>query len=318
MGVEVRLALTLLAACAGRGAGEPARTVVAEPASTGIPYGFWGLNGFVSPTGLAALHARLGMTMVQTASTDPKWVVEHLLPMAREAQVRVGLRLSGSHERYTTAEGDFDLAAWKAMIAPWAGTGLDPFVADGTLAGHMILDDIDRFAGRDPDAADLDEMARYSKQLIPGLMTFVREEASDLPVPETGGYLWVDAAVNQYKVEEGDVTAYVAHQGEVGRTLGVGTIHGLNIANGGDGTSEQPGYQAGHWAMSAAEIERYGAALLADPACGMFLNWEYDAEEPWSDGSFGADYFARPELEAALAALGDSARAHEPVTLLRP
>jgi hypothetical protein len=33
------------------------------------------------------------------------------------------------------------------------------------------------------------------------------------------------------------------------------------------------------------------------------LAWEYDAEERWSDGSVGADWFDRPAQQAALASL---------------
>jgi hypothetical protein len=36
----------------------------------------------------------------------------------------------------------------------------------------------------------------------------------------------------------------------------------------------------------------------------MFLNWEYDAEERWADGSLGSDYFDQPEVQAALHRLG--------------
>ena len=288
-------------------------TAAEEP---GIPYGFWGLNGHWEAEQLATLREEKGMTVFQTASTDRAWTVETLLPAARAAGVSVTLRLTGDHPCYTH-DGDFDVHAWKAMLAPWAGAGLQPFIDDGTLAGHMLLDDIHNFPGEDPTAAELDEMARYSKRLLPGLMTYVRERATRMPEPERGTYVHVDACVNQYRVQHGGIEAYAREESARAAELGLRVIHGLNIADGGDGSSGQPGWGEGRWAMSAEEIRRYGAVLLEDPSCGMFLNWEYDALELWSDGSLGAAYFDQPEVEAALSELGGLAAEHPSVPLLK-
>ena len=72
------------------------------------------------------------------------------------------------------------------------------------------------------------------------------------------------------------------------------------------------------WAMSPAEITQYGSVLARVPGCGMFLNWEYDSEERWSDGSTGAPYFDRPELQGALLRLAGVVAQHPPVDLLKP
>lgn len=304
-----------------RGPGIELRAPVGDTDAPGLngpptPYGFWGLNGYQSVESLRDLNQRLELTIFQTASEDPRWPVGTLLPRAREAGVKVTLRFTGYHEHYVNGD-DFDLAAWKAMLAPWADAGLQPFIDDGTLAGHMLLDDIVNFEGRDPDAADLDEMARYSKELLPGLMTYVRQKATGLPVPESGRYVHLDACVNQYEAMEGDVTTYAATEAARAEALGLGVINGLNIADGGDGSSGHDGYRPAHHAMSAAEIARYGAVLAAVPTMGMFLNWEYDGEEQWADGTIGASYFNEPELAAALAELGRSVARHPHVELLR-
>lgn len=298
--------ILLLLACAG-----VAAPIETRPAP--VLYGFWGLNGLLTPAGLTRLHTQVGMTVIQTASTDPAWTVGTLLPMARAAGVHVTLRLTGDHERYTR-DGDFDLAAWKAQLARWEGADLAPFIADGTFAGHMLLDDITNFEGHDPTGAELEEMARASKALLPGLMTYVRQKASLLPDRR---YEALDAAVNQYKAGEGDVVAYARDEAAAAQARGLGVINGLNIANGGDGSSGQPGWAAGRYAMSAAEIRTYGAVLASVPTCGMMLLWEYDAEERWSDGSTGAAYLGRPEVEAALAELGHTVAAHPDVGLLK-
>lgn len=300
-------------------------TAPTGPTWSGLPeetgpapyYGFWGLNGYVTPKGFEEMKGRVGLTVFQAANEDPVWTVGTLLPQVRAAGLHVTLRLTGDHEYYTEA-GGFSLGAWKARLAEWRGSGLQPFIDDGTLVGHMLLDDVVNWDGYDPTAADFEEMARYSKDLFPGLMTFVRQKATDLPVPAGGRYQWVDAQVNQYEAMEGPVERYAVDQAARARLLGLGVINGLNIADGGDGSSRQPGYRAKHWAMSADEITRYGEALARVPSCGMFLNWEYDAQEEWHDGTIGATWFQRPDLQAALLALGARVGRHPHVTLLKP
>jgi hypothetical protein len=271
----------------------------------------------VSPEGFQDVQQRFGITGFQVAYSDPAGTVQTLLPMVRAAGWRVTLRLTEDHHAYTTAEGDFDLAAWKAQLSQWRGSGIQEFVDDGTLAGHMLLDDITNFEGHDPDAAELDEMARYSQELMPGLMTFVRQKATGMPVPAGGTYRWVDAAVNQYEAMEGDVSRYARQQEVRARALGLGVINGLNIADGGDGSAGRPGYREGHYPMTAAEIATYGGVLARVPSCGIFLSWEYDGQDRWSDGTNGAEYFDQPELQAALAALSALFVTQVPVPLPR-
>ena len=182
----------------------------------------------------------------------------------------------------------------------------------------MLIDDITEFEGTGPTAAELDEMARYSKELMPGLMTFVRQKASEMPVPDGGRYVYVDAQVNQYEAMEGSVEYYAAHEAERAAALNLGVINGLNIADGGDGSSGRPGYRTAHYPMTATEITTYGGVLAAVPSCGMFLNWEYDDEEQWSDGTIGAEYFKQADLQAALLALSTVVAKHPHVTLLKP
>ncbi len=275
-----------------------------DPDQGPIPYGFWGLNGFHHPEGLAEVQDRFGITAFHTSTYSPSYGVGMLLPMVREAGLRVNLRMAGNHTYYTTADGDFDLGAWKEMLAPWNGSGVQEFIDDGTIAYHMLLDDIANFEGDAPTAEELDEMARFSKALLPGLAVAVREEAARLPDPVAGRYEHLDASMNQYVASYGDVEQYALVNIEAADELGIDIINGLNMADGGDGRSGQPGWSENKWAMSADEIVEYGYVLSAVPGCRMFLAWEYDAEEPWSDGSLGSDYFDRPENTEALRWLG--------------
>lgn len=299
--------------------GSIARRTSAAPVVTGArAFGFWGLNGYQSPEGLEDLAERFNVSIFQTSSADPTWAVSTFLPMVRAAGLRVTLRMTPSHHAYTTADGDFDLDAWKERLAHWQASGVQAFIDDGTLAGHMVLDDIRTFPGEDPDGDELDEMARYSEELMPGLMTFTRADATDLPVPRAGTYLYLDATVNQYLAREGSVEVYATREATQAAALGLGVIGGLNICDGGDGSSGQPGWRKGHYAMSAAEITRYGTVLAKMTSRGIFLAWEYDAVEKWPDGTIGSDYFDRPDVRAALAELGALMASQPSAPLLRP
>lgn len=287
-----------------------------EPEPTGPLYGFWGLNGFWTTQGLMDVADRTGMGVYQVACADPRDAIGTMLPQARAAGIRMTLRMTGDHERYTR-NGDFDVHAWKAQLAPWLGSGVQPYIDDGTLVGHMLLDDIHTFPGDPPTAAELEEMARYSKSVLPGLMTYVRERATQMPVPDGGTYAYVDANVNQYKALDGDVREWAVAESTQSRALGLGLIHGLNLPDGGDGRSGQPGWRPDRFAMSADEVREYGAVMADVDGVGMFLNWEYDNEEPWTDGSIGATYLRQPDMEAALRELGELVAQKPAVPLLK-
>jgi len=288
------------------------------PEPDGIPYGYWGLNGYLTDDGLADVSDRLNATAFQVANSDPGWGVASLLPMVRDAGMQVTLRMTGGHDRYTTDTGDFDIDAWKAQLDPWAGSGVQAFIDDGTLSGHMILDDIHNFAGTDPTGDELDEMARHSNEVLPGLMTYVRCQATTIPTPTPGVFSHLDAQVNQYSIMKGPVDDFAADEAAAAAVLDLRIINGMNIADGGDGSSGQPGWRDGYWAMSATEVLTYGRVMADVPGVGMFLNWEYDGEEAWSDGSIGADYFDQPDLELALAALGGYVTTQPATELRRP
>ena len=282
-------------------------------------FGYWGLNGYLSASGLADVQGRMGMSVVQLACAAPSYCVNTMLPMIRAAGLHATFRMTPSPSYYTTS-GNFDLAKWKDKLNDWEGYDVQAFVDDGTLVGHMILDDISNYSGLDATAADLDEMARYSKELFPGLMTFVRERATEMPVPSGGTYVYVDACVNQYSIRHGAIATYFDQQEAEAEALGLGVINGLNLADGGDGRSGQPGWRTDgtFYAMSAEEVLDYGTLGASVPSMGMFLNWEYDGEESWSDGTIGADYLDHPDIQAALLELSGLVGSHAPVTLLKP
>ncbi len=269
-----------------------------------ILYGFWGLNGFISESGLADVQQRFGITVFQVASENPTYTVNTLLPLVESSGMKVTLRLTAWNDDLVT-NGNFDINKWKEDLVVWSNSGVQTYIDNGTLIGHMLLDDILTFTGADPTATELDEMARYSKELFPDLMTFVRNQATTMPVPPDGTYEYLDAIVNQYSARDGDVETYAVTEAAAAERLNVGMINGLNIADGGDGSSGQAGWREGFYAMSATEINYYSEALLNVPGVTMFLMWEYDGQELWSDGTIGSVYFDQPEFTEAFLNIGN-------------
>jgi hypothetical protein len=79
-------------------------------------------------------------------------------------------------------------------------------------------------------------------------------------------------------------------------------VVGLNVLDGGNGSSGIKGTYSGHWAMSANELRSYGTALLNQSySCGFF-NWTYNY--------FGPTYYNRSDIKSAMLDLSNKARAH--------
>lgn len=277
--------------------------IVSAETKDEVLFGFWGLNGFLdNKQELKDVKHKFNMTVFQVASEDPHYLVHHLLPKIKKANLKVTLRLTGSHKYYTTNH-NFNLEKWKKRLAKWQVSGIKKYINNGTIVGHMLLDDIYNFKGADPTATELDEMARYSEELFPNLMTYVRNQASTMP---KGKYQYLDAIDNQYSTQEGDINDYVKKEYKAAKKHNFKIINGLNICDGGDGSSGQLGWRTDgeFYAMSAEEITKYGEALLNMSDVNMFLMWEYDGEETWHDGTIGSDYFNQTSLQQAIYNLG--------------
>lgn len=279
-----------------------------------IPVGFWGMNSFFNLESFTDISNRFGINLVQTASSAPNYTITSLLPLAESTQTKLTLRLT---DYVADGQVDFDLQAWTDDLLLWQERASEviPYIENGTLVGHMILDDIVNFSGIDPTAEDLEAMACLSDSIFgDGLMTYVRERCDDVPILE-GGYQCLDACVNQYTnfpdYSDGDVNVYAETVALAAEARGLKIINGLNICDGGDGRSLQPGFSNHHFAMSAEEILEYGAPLLDRerfPDLILFLMWEYDGSQLWYDGTtIGSDYFNQPNLQNAIFELSQMA-----------
>jgi hypothetical protein len=112
-------------------------------------------------------------------------------------------------------------------------------------------------------------------------------------------YTHLDAAWFQYAARFGDPAAALATEVAAAKSKGLGLMVGMNVLDGGDGSSKLPGWSKGKWKMSATEITNYGIPLLSNSYVCGFIMWMWDPA-----------YYGRSDVESAMTALSDKARAH--------
>lgn len=254
----------------------------------GIPFGLWHL---------AVTEFRPPFTGMVLNGTDPEGVLL-ILEAARKAKVQVILNMFVNPKRVQDPDGSFNLGLWQQRIDRFATVNLEPYIADGTLAGNMLLDEphsAKRWNGKDVPFDEIEAAAQYSKRLWPGLPTLVR---SDPVYLRKAPFKWVylDAAWAQYAARKGTADQYVAQHAAAAKAAGLGLVLGLNVLDGGDGSSGWKRTKSKYWAMSASEVLDYGSVLVKEPSACAFFMWKYDRED--------TSYFAQPDIQAAIEELG--------------
>jgi hypothetical protein len=259
----------------------------------GIPFGTYSM-----PTAyLNSVHT--GSVMAGLVS--PTNIVT-VLTETRNKGGRLVVKLSKGRQHFVTnPDGTFSLTKWKALVDQYRNIDLAPFIADGTILGHFLIDEphrTTRWGGQVIPQATVEEMAAYSKQIWPTMPTLVRVVPSWLAAaPVT--YTHLDAGWLQYTSDKGDVTALVTAEVAVAKSKGLGLVVGMNVLDGGDGSSRIAGWSQGKYAMSATEIRSYGTVLLDQSyACGFYM-WSHDTE-----------YYSRTDIMAAMAELSAKAGVH--------
>jgi hypothetical protein len=263
----------------------------------GIPFGEFHLpaSSFMAPYSGALL---------------PLWhasdVAARLRP-ARAAGLRVVIALAVA-KNLSATKGKFDLAKWKKAVDQFRGVDLDPYIADGTIIGHYIIDEpqcAPCWGGKGIPHAMIEEMGRYSKSIWPTMPTGMRE------TPTRAGerrYQYVDFAWAQWEgphhVPSYRMTPEEFRDREIAAAKkgGLGLVFGLNYINGGDGSSGILGdyrnaRKVKRFAMSAAEVERVGAVFAAAPHACAVISWKSDAE-----------FLGRSGMKQALAHVADVAK----------
>jgi hypothetical protein len=273
-----------------------ATSTFAAGTQPGIVFGSYGMD----PANLNSIHtgALRGGGITETN------VLQFLAAMKAKGG-RLVLKMCNGEDKYVkNADGTFSLTKWKSLVDRFRKVNLGPYIADGTLLGHFLIDEPHRAAkwgGKPIPQATVEAMAAYSKQIWPTLPTLVRVVPSWLASAPVA-YTALDAGWLQYGYGKGDPAQMVASETSIAKQKGLGLLIGLNILDGGSGSSGVRGWSSGKWAMTATEIRNYGSALLSQSyACGFF-NWTYQY--------FGPTYYARSDIKSAMTDLSNKARAH--------
>jgi hypothetical protein len=184
---------------------------------------------------------------------------------------KIVLMMAGSQPHYLNRDGSFSLSMWKERVNRYRNINLGPFINDGTIIAHYLIDepyDAHNFGGKAVSGSTLEEMAKYSKSIWPNLKTVVRAEPYE--IKWSGTYRALDAAWAQYLARKGNVNDYIQRNVSQAKQMGLGLVVGMNIVKGGTPN--------GTW-MTPDEVEKYGSALLnTDYACA-FISWQYNSDK---------------------------------------
>ena len=247
--------------------------------------------------GLSSIHTG----WMSGGALDPKNIMSHLAATKSKGGLAIVKLCKGKDQYVKNADGTFSLSKWKALVSRYRNLNLAPYIKDGTIIGHYLIDEphrAERWGGKGISHKTLEEMARYSKQLWPDLTTIVRVAPSWL-AGASFKYRYVDAGWTQYRANRGDAAKWVASEAGAAAREGLGLVVGLNVLDGGNGSSGIRGYSRSKWAMSASEIRKYGAAMLRPDLACAFVMWTHDS-----------DYYGRSDIRSAMAEVSSAAKKH--------
>ena len=204
---------------------------------------------------------------------------------------RIVVKLCKGSDHYVkNADGTFSFTKWKALVDRYRYVNLGPFIADGTILGHYLIDEPHRavrWGGKIISPATLEAMAAYSKKIWPTMPALVRVVPSWLATSSVT-YTHLDAGWLQYTAKKGDVTQLVTAEVAAAKRKALGLVVGMNVSEGG---------KSG--AMTATEVRAYGSVLLNQSyTCGFYM-YHHDPS-----------YFSRSDIRTAMAELSAKARNH--------
>jgi hypothetical protein len=220
------------------------------------------------------------------------------LEAARRTNTRVMLNFSGPSWWFADG-GGFNMTKWKQRVDRFRAIDFGSYIADGTVVGHFIMDepaDPSNWNGDLVTPAELDEMARYSKEIWPNLPAIVR--AWPVYVKDYQ-FQYLDAVWAQYLWRLGDIDSFIATNVNLAKAAGLALVAGLNVSNGGSPSSGIPGRNPGKQAMNAEEVRTWGSILLSEPYMCALIVWRYMP-----------DYFARQDIQEAMLDLNHQAENH--------
>jgi hypothetical protein len=266
------------------------------PVHTGIPFGPFVYTqhesrlSVIPPSELTPGFSAL-VTAAYTRTVMAK------LEAARRSNSRILLNFSGSSNQVRDdSTGGFSLTKWKQQVDRYRKFDFSSYIADGTLIGHFLMDEPDdrnNWNGHLVSPADIEAMAKYSKEIWPDLPAIIRAWPDYLDGQD---YQYLDAAWAQYHERFGPIDAFIEENVRGAQALGLALVMGLNVLAG-SGEGGLPGYHTSKWsAMTASQVRTWGGALLDQPYICAFIVWRYPS-----------DYFELPDVQEAIVELGKKA-----------
>lgn len=270
------------------------------------------ISGFATLTGATApgiVFASFGLdnSLLGTVHTGSLRVpgptnILSLLSGIRAKGARVIIKMSGSTiSLVKNADGTFSFTKWKALVDRFKAINFTSYLTDGTILGVFLIDEpytLSKWGGKGISQATVEALAKYSKQLWPGLTTFVRAPPSWL-AKSSITYTYLDGGWTQYATHQGDPLKWVTAEVAAAKSKGLGLMVGLNVLDGGNGSSGIPGTVSGKYAMSASELRTYGTAMMSPThACGFVMRM------------YNSTYYGRSDIKSAMADLSNKAKAH--------
>jgi hypothetical protein len=199
---------------------------------------------------------------------DPSELVQRLAG-ARSEGMKVVASLTTS-ARSRNADGTFSFTKWKAQVDRYRSLSLDRYISDKTMYAHHLVDQprcASCWGGRVISWEAIEEMARYSKTVWPGLATTVRAAPTAL---SDAGFRWtyLDAGWAQYTTRRGDPRDFVTTEAAAAKDEGLGLIVGVSLL-------EASG--AGSAPMSPSQITQIGTVLAKNASVCALIGLKYDA-----------------------------------------
>ena len=250
---------------------------------------------------------------------SPEEAIQYL-DQARATRTRLFFSLVQKKDMIDDS-GRFDPERFTAGLDRFADVDFAPYVADGTILGHYMIDEPKSpgpWGGQVVSNRLLDEIAAYSKSLWPTVPTAVRNpparlidhaEGLDTPAERIPRWDYLDIAWIQYNAAlHGPIDPYVDAQVAAAEAQDLDIVVGIQALAGGEGESGLvPGspFAPRFWIMSYDEAVRYGTNLLERRIGCAFISFRWDRNEE--------TYFAEgTEIERAHTELQRLARNYEP------
>src|SRR5215218_2031335 len=160
---------------------------------------------------------------------------DNIIPLLNDARARGGriiLKLCMGRDSYVkNPDGTFSLTKWKELVSRFKSVNLTPYINDGTIVGHFLIDEPHRTAkwgGKIIPQSTVEAMALYSKQIWPTMNTFVHTQMAWL-ASSSVTYTSLDAGWIQYGANKGDVTRWITGEISGAKSKGLGLVVGLNV-----------------------------------------------------------------------------------------